>query len=367
MKTRKIFIAHSWTDVGLNIQTKNVAKKLSEANEVLFITQARIGAVNIKVSDSLSVVEWPNKRPNTWNDLVFIIKQIIKKRPDVAIVHFGATNIFTFAAWLCRVKYRICWLHTLSEQYFLDASKKSAERGLRFRKFVYKLATHVVVQNEYAKLDAEKNYGIEPKKVVKIVNGISPVPNVSGIINWKDSIKKIRYIGRLDYSKGVDLLIDAFAKLANKYDKIVLEIVGKGIEEDALKSRAKKSGHSERIVFVGYFSNYEDARRFIGGAYVLVVPSRMDNLPTVVIEAMSINTPVIGARAGGIPYMINDQKDGILVQPESIEELTLALENIINDVEFRDTLAISAKEKFDLHFTMEGHVKNVVSFLNSLN
>jgi L-malate glycosyltransferase len=97
------------------------------------------------------------------------------------------------------------------------------------------------------------------------------------------------------------------------------------------------------------------------------VPSRMDNLPTVVIEAMSINTPVIAARAGGIPYMINDQKDGILVQPESIEELNLALENIINDVEFRDALAISAKEKFDLHFTMEGHVKNVVSFLNSLN
>src|SRR4051794_14153909 len=96
----KIFIAHSWGDAGVNIQTKAVAKKLSETKKVLFISQSRLRQAELKINDKLNVVEWPNKRPNGLKDLIFICKKIIYERPDVFIVHFGATNISMMAAWL---------------------------------------------------------------------------------------------------------------------------------------------------------------------------------------------------------------------------------------------------------------------------
>src|SRR5438067_349233 len=114
MKIKRVFIAHSWSDVGVNIQTKAVAQKLSENAEVVFISQSRLSKPKLQVSDKLSVVEWPNRRPNTLKDLLFICRQILRRKPEIFIAHFGATNISMIAAWLLRVKYRICWIHTLT-------------------------------------------------------------------------------------------------------------------------------------------------------------------------------------------------------------------------------------------------------------
>src|SRR5215831_8266540 len=100
MLIKKVFIAHSWSDVGINMQTKAVAMKLSETIKVVYLTQARIGKSESKVNNNLVVAEWPNKRPNSIKDFFFICKKIIKEKPDAFIAHFGATNVSMIAAWL---------------------------------------------------------------------------------------------------------------------------------------------------------------------------------------------------------------------------------------------------------------------------
>ena len=76
MSIRKVFIAQSWSDISLNFQTTQLALKLSETKEVVFLTQSRIGHHAIRINPKLTVMEWPNKRPNSLRDFFFICKEI---------------------------------------------------------------------------------------------------------------------------------------------------------------------------------------------------------------------------------------------------------------------------------------------------
>jgi len=364
MAIKKVFIAHSWSDVGLNIQTKAVTKKLSETVDVLFISQARIGQDKIIVNNRLTVLQWPNKRPNQLEDFLFLIKQIRKKKPEILIVHFGATNICMLAAWLLNVRYRVCWMHTLTRQYYLDTQKTStAKLAIFFRKIAYRLATHVIVQNEHGTRDAIEGYNINSKKIFKIYNGI----NASIFENNKNVCMSIRYCGRLDNSKGVDILIKAFAKIYQKNKNVVLGIAGKGSEEGNIKAVVREEKLEDVVKFLGFLSEYQAATKFISDAYCLVVPSRTDNFPTVILEALSAGVPVIATRVGGVTEMIEDGKEGYLVESENVEALADAITRMVEDTTRRNRMAQQARITFAEKFSMEKHVENVVSFLNGLN
>lgn len=364
MTIRKVFITHSWSDVGINIQTKAVAKKLSESIKVLYLSQARIGKRSLRISDNLVVEEWPSKRPNSFKDFFFICKKIIREKPDAFIAHFGASNISMIAAWLLRVKYRICWLHTMSEQFYLDAKDKAtAEKIIEQKKRIYALATHVVVLNEYGKNDAIKNYSIAARKIHKIYNGINAFTTDPG---EKKNFISIRYSGRLDNSKGVDVLIKAFAEVYQLDKTVKLEIAGRGEEEKNLKSLVREEQLDKAVIFHGYFDRYEKAVQFIADAYCLVVPSRKDNFPTVILEALSTGVPVVASDAGGIPDMIEDGVEGFLVEKDNVGALAAAITKIISDCVMRNAMSIQAKKTFTEKFRMEKHVESVTEFLSRL-
>jgi glycosyltransferase involved in cell wall biosynthesis len=364
MSIQKIFIAHSWNDVGVNIQTKAVAKKLSESIQVLYLTQSRTGNSKLRVNDNLVVAEWPNKRPNTIKDFFFICKKIIRERPDIFIAHFGATNISMIAAWLLRIKYRVCWLHTMAVQFYFDVEDKTtAEKIIKRKKRIYSLATHVIVLNEYGRKDAIKYYSIPGKKIYKIYNGI----HSAGFKKVNSGIvKSIRFIGRLDNSKGVDILIKAFAKVYTENKNLLLEIAGKGSEEENLKTITKGERLEDAVKFHGYFNHYAEAEKFISEAYCLVVPSRIDNFPNVILEALSAGVPVIASNAGGVPDMIEDEMEGYLVENENIEAFSAAIKKMTGNPEIRNKMALKARKSYEEKFTLEKHVSNVTGFLNSL-
>lgn len=364
MNKKKVLIAHSWSDVGINIQTKAAAKKLSETREVLYITQARIKQTAADLNNNLVIEEWPNKRPNTVKDFLFICKKIWQYKPNILIVHFGATNICMLAAWLMRVKYRICWLHTLTEQFYLDAADpKLAAKTIKRRSRAYSLATHVVVINKYGEKDAQNGYGIKAGKIKVIPNGIAHTYSGNAA---EENKKSIRFVGRIEKSKGIDILAEAFKLIAENDKDICLEIAGKGSLEMKLKQWVNNNDLTGRIIFHGYFSDYRKSADFISKAYCLVVPSRMDNFPTVVLEAMSTAVPVIASAVGGIPEMINDGEDGILFEAGNAEQLAAAIKKIIADTVYRNKLALNAAKSFGNKFSISRHVNNVTAFLDSL-
>ncbi len=369
MTIRKAFIAHSWTDIAINIQTKAVAKRLSEKIPVIYFSQSRIGRNELKITDTLSVVEWPNKRPNTVKDFLFILKKIRREKPDVLIVHFGATNVCMVASWLLRVKHRICWMHTLTDQFYLDSKGNSAvaKTAINRRRYSYWFATHIIVLNEFAKKDAVLGYKIPISKIVKIYNGIMPIKNSMNLGQTSFSqIKSIIYLGRLDESKGVDILLKAFEILIKNRHDVCLEIGGEGSKELQIKEWVKNHEMESKVIFWGSISNRQDKENFICKAYCMIVPSRIDNFPTVILEGFAAGVPVIASAVGGITDMIEDGKTGMLFEQENVIQLADAMIKIVSDITFRNKIAQQGKDRFNNNFTIERHVNNVIKFLDDL-
>lgn len=365
MTFKNVIIAHSWTDVSINMQTKSVALALSKSLKVTFLSQARLNNTPVDVSQNLDVIEWPHKRPNKFNDFIFLLRLLRKEKPDLIIAHFGATNICMLGAWLMNVKYRVCWMHTLSYQYFLESTSGIKYRiNLLFRSIAYSMATHVIVLNEYARKDAINMFNVNPVKIHKIYNGLKSIDDCCQNVCHH---KVIRYIGRLDESKGVDILIRAFSAAYRCDNRMKLEIAGKGSAEGDLMKLVVQAGLESVVQFRGFFRNYHDALSFIGGAYLLAVPSRIDNFPTVILEAFARGIPVIASDVGGIPDMIEHGKEGLLFKSEDVKEMCEAMKLLCGNIDLRNVMSSQAKASFENKFTLEKHIASVMKFIENIN
>lgn len=144
------------------------------------------------------------------------------------------------------------------------------------------------------------------------------------------------FIGRLDQTKGVEYLLQAFENAA--LPNADLWVAGTGMDDYVQRLRTRYN--SERIHFLGHVA----PREFYPQVDVVVVPSLWhDTFPGVVFEAFAFGKPVIGARRGGIPEMIRDGANGLLVEPDRPNELVTALQRLASDELLRECMGQAAK------------------------
>lgn len=152
------------------------------------------------------------------------------------------------------------------------------------------------------------------------------------------------FFGRLSYEKGVKTLIDSFGKHPN----LILKIVGTGPLDGDLHNFVKKNGY-DNVSFLGYRTG-DELKSIVADAYFVIVPSEWyENNPMTIIESYSVATPVIGARIGGIPEIVQDGETGFLFNSGEVNDLSSAIEKA-------NSLTSCEYEKFS---------KNVLSFANA--
>ena len=134
-------------------------------------------------------------------------------------------------------------------------------------------------------------------------------------------------VTKLEHWKGVDVLVEACGQVGRPFR---LDVFGDGSERDQLERRARELGVD--AVFHGMV---DDVRDRIEGLDVFVLPSRGENLPVSILEAMGAALPVIGTRVGGIPEEIDDGVTGIVVEPGDAKELAAAIDRLVGDPELR--------------------------------
>jgi glycosyltransferase involved in cell wall biosynthesis len=157
----------------------------------------------------------------------------------------------------------------------------------------------------------------------------------------------------LEYWKGIDVLLEA-ARLAKR--PLRLEIYGVGSKQAKLERQAQGlDAH-----FNGFVQDP------LTGLDVLVQPSRADNLPLAILEAMAAGLPVIGTRVGGIPELVVDRETGLLVEPERPEELAAALDSLAADPELRAELGRRGRERVQEHFSADGIARRTVALYEEL-
>jgi glycosyltransferase involved in cell wall biosynthesis len=121
-----------------------------------------------------------------------------------------------------------------------------------------------------------------------------------------------------------------------------LVLVGDGPERERLVALAEQLGVSDRTRFVGSVPR-EDALRFLSGAAVAVLSSSWENLPHSAVEALAVGTPVVSTAVGGVPEVVHDRVNGLLVPPDDPGALAAALTEVLDDEELRRRLAAAAQ------------------------
>lgn len=186
---------------------------------------------------------------------------------------------------------------------------------------------------------------------VVIRNGVEPPAPLGGRpVEFEPRKFHVVAVGRLEPVKALDTLIDAMAQPALR-ERACLHLVGDGPLRAALTERAAAAGLAAVVRFHGF---RRDALNLIGHADCLALSSRHEGIPYVVLEALALGTPVVATRVGGIPEVIRDDVDGLLVAPGSPSALAGALARLGDEPGLRERLSHSGQARIAIAFSASG-------------
>jgi glycosyltransferase involved in cell wall biosynthesis len=191
-----------------------------------------------------------------------------------------------------------------------------------------------------------------------------------GQANFSADPPLIVAIGRLIAKKGFADLIRACALLVERERSFRCEIFGEGPLENQLRRQIEDLGLQERIQLPGLKPQHA-LRTRLAGASVFVLPSvpeadgGMDNLPTVIMEAMATGLPVVSTRIGGIPEMVVENETGFLVPPGDVVALADAVEKMTSDQSLGQRLGQVGYERAQTLFSIEKNVRELCALISS--
>jgi glycosyltransferase involved in cell wall biosynthesis len=157
----------------------------------------------------------------------------------------------------------------------------------------------------------------------------------------------------LDHHKGIDVLLEACALMTQP---VRVEIFGEGPAREQLEALAARL--EVAATFHGFVDSY---RTRIAELDLFVLPTRGDNLPVAILEAMAHAVPVVATRVGGIPELIVDGESGILVPPDDPAALAGACERMLTSEEVRTTLAEGGARRVERCFSLPDVARRMVA------
>jgi len=205
----------------------------------------------------------------------------------------------------------------------------------------YRKADRVVALSNGVRDDLITRYGLQPEKVKTVYNPVelafiakAATANCEDLVEEKDSFR-ILSAGRLVRQKGFDILINAVARLRPL--NIRLTILGEGEDRKDLLNLAERLGVKERVFLPGFQKN---PYSWMGRSDLFVLSSRWEGFGHVIVEAMASGTPVLSTRCkSGPEEIITDGVDGILCEPESVEDMAEKIHFMIRNPDARARLS----------------------------
>jgi len=171
-------------------------------------------------------------------------------------------------------------------------------------------------------------------------------------------------VGVLGEQKGVDLAIDALARLARPDARLLA--VGDGPLRGALEAFARNRGVADRVRFVGAVA-HADVARFYGAADVFLFPTlRREGLPGVAVEAMACELPVVASRTGTNAEVVEDGATGYLVKPGDAAALAERVARLAADPERARAMGRAGRARMLERWTPEARVRRIVALFDAV-
>ena len=228
------------------------------------------------------------------------------------------------------------------------------------------VARVIVTETDYAAQFLRERFPQRADSVHRIYNGLDLAEFERA--DFSSSPPLIIAVGRLIAKKGFAELIRACALLAERGKLFRCEIIGEGPLENELRAQIAQLNLQNRFVLSGAKPQRE-VRQHLAAASVFVLPSvldpegGMDNLPTVIMEAMAAGLPVISTNIAGIPEMVVQNETGFLVQPADPIALAKAIEDVIDDRLLAQRLGEAGHQRAQELFSIEKNVRELCALL----
>ena len=318
---------------GIETWTKNIAEGLSKKAEIFIVTgkingqpkEEELSGVKIWRT-SLFTLTNLSASPliYTFSLLPFIFFKSLNliKKEKIDILHCQGF-LSSFLGFLLSKITGISYLVTVQRQ---------ERKGNFLKEMVYRKAS-VCIGASWAIGKYFKEIGCKSKKIKVIPNGID-LKRFKGLEPKTHAGFLVITVARLEKVKGIEYLIEAASRsdLLGRSDILIL-IIGDGSQRKNLENLVKKLNLQEKVKFLGQIPN-EEIPKYLAQADCFVLPSIKEGFGIAILEAMAAGLPVIGTRVGGIMDIIEDQKTGILVEPENPRAIANAIQEIYSGRKF---------------------------------
>jgi glycosyltransferase involved in cell wall biosynthesis len=273
-------------------------------------------------------------------------------KPDVLHGHGAKAGAFVRLRPRSKTSIRIYTPHGGSLHYPLDTLKGAFYS--RLERALMNSTDLFLFESAFARDTYQRTIGT-PRGLVRCVfNGVT-ADEFDPVVKADDATDVV-YVGEFRHIKGADLLIDAVARLRADGKPVTLTLAGDGEEMPALKAQVQRLGLTEAARFIGHVK----ARYGFSKGSLLVVPSRGDSMPYVVIEAAAAGIPMVAAKVGGIPEIFGTDTDALFA-PNAVGAIADAIESALEDTATALVRAKSLRERVLMHFSQKAMVEGVLA------
>ncbi len=282
--------------------------------------------------------------------LIRLWKLLRREKPQVVEMFTHDSNMLVLPlAWLAGVPVRIPTHHGM-----IDGFPRWRER---IHTWMVNHLSHGIVAVSDLTMKKALEEGIQKDKISVIPNGIVPITlneadrsEVRKQMGAGENDVVLLSVGRLVYQKAHEYLVSALPAVLKESPNVKVGICGDGLLRADIEKQIQSLGLEKEIKLFGMQAN---VTKYLAAADVFVLPSRWEGLPIALLEAMSAGLPVIATRVEGVDEVVEEGVHGMLVQPESTEELVKAILQLSKDVAQRHQMGDAARLRVLERYTVD--------------
>jgi glycosyltransferase involved in cell wall biosynthesis len=275
-------------------------------------------------------------------------RELAEWNPDIIQTHSYRMTAFVYllkrrralAPW-------IAFFHGTTNEYLRVRLYNLIDRALLPR------ADRLVVMSEVHR----RSFASLGERVRVVHNAVLQLPQGGASVSFAavrhDSDHVIGVIGRLSPEKGVDVLLDAVSRCRANGMKLLLVVAGDGPARGPLERQAERLGVADHVHFLGAVA---DIAALYPRLDLVVIPSRSEGLPNVLLEALNADVPIVATRVGAVPEVLSDELAGEMVLPEDAEALAAAISRALTVG--RDPAASAARASVAAQFSLPTRVNH---------
>jgi glycosyltransferase involved in cell wall biosynthesis len=234
-------------------------------------------------------------------------------------------------------------------------------------------STNTVLCNSKQSMKLIKGFLVPEDKIAVIKNGINTKDFIKNsdtnesfkkLFGWGNSEIILGTIANFRGEKNYPFLINAFRILLQKHPNLRLICVGGGHLFEEMKETIRSYGLEKEVILTGYSKNVSE---YLSLMDIFVFCSLQEGLPNAILQAMSMEHPVIASEVGGCPEIIDNMTNGILYPSNKLEKFTGAVEMLLDDKNFASKLGANARRTVEKKFSLNRMIEEYTEFYQNLS